>query len=99
MDYVASLSAAISGQVGDGIGIVIGSNIYTIAVILAMAAFASPTRHGYGFRRKKHTMHGWWEGLLSSFFRHAWYIAHAWMCPFGGIAPTSRRKDAEMSLA
>jgi cation:H+ antiporter len=45
-NYVASLAAAISGQVGVGIGIIVGSNIYNIAVILGISAFASPARQG-----------------------------------------------------
>jgi cation:H+ antiporter len=45
-NYVASLVAAASGQVEVGIGIIIGSNIYNIAVILSSAAFASPGHHG-----------------------------------------------------
>lgn len=45
-NYVASLAAAISGQVGVGIGIIVGSNIYNIAVILGISAFASPERQG-----------------------------------------------------
>jgi cation:H+ antiporter len=45
-NYVAALSAAISGQAGIGIGIIIGSNIYNIAVILGISAFASPARQG-----------------------------------------------------
>lgn len=45
-NYVASLSAAISGQVGVGVGIIIGSNIYNVAVILAITVLAAPARHG-----------------------------------------------------
>ncbi len=45
-NYAASLVAASSGQVGVGIGIILGSNIYNLAVILAVTAFASPTPHG-----------------------------------------------------
>lgn len=52
-NYVASLVAAASGQVGIGIGIIIGSNIYNIAVILAIAAFASPGRHGLILSRQE----------------------------------------------
>jgi cation:H+ antiporter len=52
-NYVASLSAAVSGQAGVGIGIIIGSNIYNIAVILGIAAFASPTHHGLILSRQE----------------------------------------------
>lgn len=45
-NYVASLAAAISGQVGVGVGIIVGSNIYNMAVILGLSAFASPVRRG-----------------------------------------------------
>ncbi len=45
-NYVASFAAAASGQVGVGMGIIVGSNISNIAVILAIAAFAAPARRG-----------------------------------------------------
>ncbi|SRR6266487_2951090 len=45
-NYVASLDAAMTGQAGVGIGIIIGSNIYNVAVILGMTALASPARQG-----------------------------------------------------
>lgn len=52
-NYVASLTAAISGQVGGGIGIIIGSNIYNIAVILGISTFAAPAGRGIGLARKE----------------------------------------------
>jgi len=45
-NYVSALTAMISGQAEVGIGIIIGSNIYNIAVILGISAFASPARQG-----------------------------------------------------
>ena len=45
-NYVSSLTAIISGQAGVGIGIIIGSNIYNIAVIFGISAFVSPGRQG-----------------------------------------------------
>src|SRR5260370_36271786 len=45
-NYAASLDAAISGQIGVGIGIIIGSNIYNIAIILGLVAFAAAARQG-----------------------------------------------------
>lgn len=45
-NYVASLIAILSGQVGGGIGIIVGSNIYNIAIILGISTFAAPARRG-----------------------------------------------------
>ncbi|BCL83881.1 sodium:calcium antiporter [Ktedonobacteria bacterium brp13] len=45
-NYVASITAIIAGQMVVGIGIIIGSNIYNIAVILGISTFASPGRRG-----------------------------------------------------
>lgn len=45
-NYVASITAIISGQMVVGMGIIIGSNIYNIAVILGISTFASPGRRG-----------------------------------------------------
>lgn len=52
-NYVASLTAAISGQVGAGIGIIIGSNIYNIAIILGISTFAAPARRGIVLAQKE----------------------------------------------
>ena len=52
-NYVASLAAAVSGQVGVGIGIIVGSNIYNIAVILGIVVFASPGRRGLVLSRQE----------------------------------------------
>ncbi|BCL83693.1 sodium:calcium antiporter [Ktedonobacteria bacterium brp13] len=45
-NYVASIAAIIAGQMVVGMGIIIGSNIYNIAVILGISTFASPGRRG-----------------------------------------------------
>jgi len=45
-NYVASLVAAASGQVVVGVSIILGSNIYNIAIILGISTFASPSRSG-----------------------------------------------------
>lgn len=52
-NYVASLTAAISGQIGVGMGIIIGSNIYNIAIILGISTFAVPARHGIALARRE----------------------------------------------
>jgi cation:H+ antiporter len=52
-NYVSSLDAMISGQAGVGIGIIIGSNIYNIAVILGLSALLSPGRHGIRLSRQQ----------------------------------------------
>jgi cation:H+ antiporter len=45
-NYVASLAAFVGGYGFLGIGIIVGSNIYNVAVILALAALATPGRRG-----------------------------------------------------
>ncbi len=45
-NYAASISAIASGQMLIGLGIIIGSNIYNIAIILAISTFGTPGRHG-----------------------------------------------------
>lgn len=52
-NYISSLTAMISGQAGVGIGIIIGSNIYNIAVILGISAFASPGRQGIALSQQE----------------------------------------------
>lgn len=52
-NYVAALASVISGQIEVGIGIIIGSNIYNLAIILGIAAFASPTQHGLTLSRRE----------------------------------------------
>src|SRR5437660_11713143 len=45
-NYVASLVAAASGHLVVGLSIIIGSNIYNIAIILGISTVASKARHG-----------------------------------------------------
>jgi cation:H+ antiporter len=45
-NYVASLAAFFGGHGFLGMGIIVGSNIYNVAVILALAALATPDRRG-----------------------------------------------------
>lgn len=52
-NYAASLVAAASGQVVVGVSIIIGSNIYNIAIILGIAPFASPVSSGITLARKE----------------------------------------------
>ncbi len=52
-NYVASLVAAASGQLVVGLGIIIGSNIYNIAIILGISTFAAKTGPGIVLTRKE----------------------------------------------
>ncbi len=52
-NYAASLAAFFSGHGLVGFGIIVGSNIYNIAVILGVAAFASPGGHGIQLNRNE----------------------------------------------
>ena len=52
-NYVASLVAGISGQVVVGVSLIIGSNIYNMAIILGISTFASSTRRGIVLTRKE----------------------------------------------
>src|SRR5947209_13107830 len=45
-NYVASIVAIAGAQFGLGLGIIVGSNIYNIAIILAISTFATPSRQG-----------------------------------------------------
>jgi len=45
-NYVASADAIISGHVDVGVGIIVGSNIYNIAIILGICTLASPGASG-----------------------------------------------------
>ncbi len=51
-NYVASLVAAASGQLVVGLGIIVGSNIYNIAIILGISTFATRGRRGITLTRK-----------------------------------------------
>ncbi len=44
-NYMASIVAITGGRLDEGLGIIIGSNIYNIAIILAISTFATPRRH------------------------------------------------------
>jgi cation:H+ antiporter len=46
-NYVASIDAIARGSSEVGLGIIIGSNIYNIAIILGLATFAMPERKGF----------------------------------------------------
>src|SRR5581483_8539 len=52
-NYIASLTAAIDGQAGLGIGIIIGSNIYNVAIILGVSTFAAPAARGIVLAQKE----------------------------------------------
>lgn len=45
-NYVASAVAIAGGHLEVGLGIIIGSNIYNIAIILSISIFATPKKHG-----------------------------------------------------
>ncbi len=50
-NYVASFVAAASGQFVVGLGIILGSNIYNMAIILGISTFAAKARHGIALTR------------------------------------------------
>ena len=52
-NYVASIVAIANGQQDVGIGIIIGSNIYNLAIILGISALAAPGSHGIRLRLKE----------------------------------------------
>jgi len=45
-NYAAAIDALSAGHGSIGLGIIIGSNIYNIAIILGISTFATPGRHG-----------------------------------------------------
>ena len=51
-NYIASLVAAASGQLVVGLGIIIGSNIYNIAIILGISTFAAKAPQGIVLTRR-----------------------------------------------
>ncbi len=51
-NYVASFVAAASGQFVVGLGIILGSNIYNMAIILGISTFASKAQQGIALTRK-----------------------------------------------
>jgi len=50
-NYVASFVAVASGQFVVGLGIILGSNIYNMAIILGISTFASKARQGLALTR------------------------------------------------
>jgi cation:H+ antiporter len=52
-NYTASIVAIVSAQFAVGLGIIIGSNIYNIAIILAISTFATPSRQGIALTLKE----------------------------------------------
>jgi cation:H+ antiporter len=52
-NYVASIVAIANGQQGLGLGIIIGSNIYNLAIILGISTLAAPGSHGIRLRLKE----------------------------------------------
>ena len=52
-NYVASIVAIANGQQDVGLGIIIGSNIYNLAIILGISALAAPGSHGIHLRLKE----------------------------------------------
>jgi cation:H+ antiporter len=52
-NYVASIVAIANGQQDVGLGIIIGSNIYNLAIILGISTLAAPGSHGIHLRLKE----------------------------------------------
>src|SRR5712691_59947 len=52
-NYAASIVALAGGKLDIGLGIIIGSNIYNVAIILSIATFATPKRHGIALAFKE----------------------------------------------
>jgi cation:H+ antiporter len=52
-NYVASIVAIANGQQDVGLGIIIGSNIYNLAIILGISTMAAPGSHGIRLQRKE----------------------------------------------
>jgi cation:H+ antiporter len=52
-NYVASIVAIANGQQDVGLGIIIGSNIYNLAIVLGISALAAPGSHGIRVRLKE----------------------------------------------
>jgi len=52
-NYVASIVAIAYGQQDVGLGIIIGSNIYNLAIILGISALAAPGSHGIHLQLKE----------------------------------------------
>jgi cation:H+ antiporter len=52
-NYVASIVAIANGQQDVGLGIIIGSNIYNLAIILGISTMAAPGSHGIRLQHKE----------------------------------------------
>jgi cation:H+ antiporter len=52
-NYVASIVAIANGEQDVGLGIIIGSNIYNLAIILGISAVAAPGSHGIRLQDKE----------------------------------------------
>ena len=52
-NYVASIVAIANGQQDVGLGIIIGSNMYNLAIILGLSALVAPGSHGIRLRLKE----------------------------------------------
>jgi cation:H+ antiporter len=52
-NYVASIVAIANDQQGVGLGIIIGSNIYNIAIILGISTMAAPGLHGIQLQQRQ----------------------------------------------
>jgi cation:H+ antiporter len=52
-NYVASIVAIANGQQDLGLGIIIGSNIYNLAIILGLSSLTAPGSHGIHLRLKE----------------------------------------------
>jgi cation:H+ antiporter len=52
-NYVSSIVAIANGQQAIGLGIIIGSNIYNLAIILGISAVAAPGSHGIRLQDKE----------------------------------------------
>ena len=52
-NYGASIVAIANGQQDVGLGIIIGSNIYNLAIILGISTMAAPGSHGIRLQRKE----------------------------------------------
>src|SRR5437764_14539357 len=52
-NYAASIAAIVGDQFAIGLGIIIGSNVYNIAIILAISTFATPSKQGIRLTHKE----------------------------------------------
>jgi len=77
-NYVASIVALAEGKLDVGLGIIIGSNIYNIAIILSIADFATPRKHGIAFTFKEaqdvRTVGGFTLSILLAILLGIWLL-------------------------